>query len=190
MLIGLSGPRHHSASVSFIQNPISRVFQNLHCFLHPPFYASSNASNICSPSISLPRPEPFLPASSFDHCLSPLVGRGVATIYLPSQERGRYNTLPPCVERGEEPSLLRGRWVVDLPQQWRLSKVCAHNKLCSSVQSIDLPLRQGEREKKVVPLSLCFHFSDDPSFPQVSKGYLKSENMFRPFSLFKQTYSE
>ena len=61
-----------------------------------------------------------------------------------------------------------------------LSKVCAHNKLCSSVQSIDLPLRQGEREKnKVVPLSLCFHFSDDPFLSPRFQG-----------DIFKQTNSE
>ena len=180
MLIGLSGPRHHSASVSFIQNPISWVSQNLHCFLHPPFYASSNASNICSPSISLPRPEPFLPAiwSLFVspcrkrgcYYISPLVGKGSLQYIAPLCREG-WGTL---LTEGEMGS--RSSTAVDL------SKVCAHNKLCSSVQSIDLPLRQGEREK--TRLSLCHYVFTSLMilfFPPGFKGIFKIRKHVSPF---------
>ena len=70
-----------------------------------------------------------------------------------------------------------------------LSKVCAHNKLCSSVHSIDLPLRQGEREK--TGLSLCHYVFTSLMilfFPTITLSLLVLPS-FTPFALQERTLS-
>ena len=84
------GPRHHYATVSFIQ-PIILIFnfliQNIDIsgrrYLSSFMSLSICGSNICSPQYLCPCVlSPLFPASSFDHCLSPFVAEGGLPLYI------------------------------------------------------------------------------------------------------------